>query len=74
MISMRFIQRYKKPEYIGVGDNVRFKNNEYQVLINYIKGDQDRKGFIPTENFTILINHRGKRVTCHNFKDLEIIP
>ena len=43
---MRFIQRYKKPEYIGVGDNVRFKNNEYQVLINYIKGDQDRKGFI----------------------------
>ena len=71
---MRFIQRYKKPEYIGVGDNVRFKNNEYQVLINYIKGDQDRKGFKPTENFTILINPRGKRVTCHNFRDLEIIP
>ena len=44
---MNFIQRYKKPEYIGVGDNVRFKKNDYQVLINYIKGDQDRKGFIP---------------------------
>ena len=71
---MRFIQRYKKPEYIGVGDNVLFKNKEYQVLINYIKGDQDRKGFIPTENFTILINDRGKRVYCHNFRDLEIIP
>ena len=26
-----------KPEYIGVGDNVRFKNSDYQVLINYIK-------------------------------------
>ena len=73
-ILMNFIQRYKKPEFIGVGDNVRFKNSDYQVLINYIKGDQDRKGFIPTENFTILINDRGKRVTCHNFKELEIIP
>lgn len=71
---MNFIQRYKKPEYIGVGDNVRFKKNDYQVLINYIKGDQDRKGFIPTENFTILINEKGRRVTCHNFRDLEIIP
>jgi len=71
---MNFIQRYKKPEYIGVGDNVLYKNKEYQVLINYIKGDKDRKGFIPTENFTILINERGKRVTCHNFQDLEIIP
>ena len=57
-----------------VGDNVRFKNSDYQVLINYIKGDQDRKGFIPTENFTILINEKGRRVTCHDFKELEIIP
>ena len=71
---MNFIQRYKKPEYIGVSDNVRYKGNDYQVLINYIKGDQDRKGFIPTENFTILINEKGRRVTCHNFKELEIIP
>ena len=71
---MRFIQRYKKPEYIGVGEKVRFKKNDYQVLINYIKGDQDRKGFIPTENFTILINEKGRRVTCHDFKELEIIP
>ena len=57
---MNFIQRYKKPEYIGVGDNVRFKNSDYQVLINYIKGDKDRKGFIPTENITIMINDRVK--------------
>ena len=69
---MNFIQRYKKPEYIGVGDNVRFKNKDYQVLINYIKGDQDRKGFIPTENFTILINPRGKRVYCHNLSLIHI--
>ena len=72
-MQINFIQRYKKPEYIGVSDNVRYKGKDYQVLINYIKGDKDRKGFIPTENFTVLINDRGKRVYCHNFKDLEII-
>ena len=43
---MKFIQRYKKPEYIGVSDNVRYRGKDYQVLINYIKGDKDRKGFI----------------------------
>ena len=71
---MNFIQRYISPKFIGVSDNVRYKGKEYQVLINYIKGDKDRKGFIPTENFTILINEKGRRVTCHNFKELEIIP
>ena len=69
---MNFIQRYKKPEYIGVGDNVRFKKNDYQVLINYIKGDQDRKGFIPTENFTILINEKGRRVTSVSYTHLTL--
>ena len=70
---MNFIQRYKKPEYIGVGDNVKYNNKEYQVLINYIKGDKDRKGFIPTENFTILIDHNDKRVTCHDYTKLVIL-
>ena len=73
-MSVNFTQRYISPKFIGVSDNVRYKGKDYQVLINYIKGDKDRKGFIPTENFTILINERGKRVTCHNFQDLEIIP
>tara|TARA_A100001388_G_C28627598_1_gene430652 strand:- start:324 stop:542 length:219 start_codon:yes stop_codon:yes gene_type:complete len=72
-MSVNFTQRYISPKFIGVSDNVRYKNKDYQVLINYIKGDKDRKGFIPTENFTVLINDRGKRVYCHNFKDLEII-
>tara|TARA_B100000945_G_C19877202_1_gene365478 strand:+ start:246 stop:461 length:216 start_codon:yes stop_codon:yes gene_type:complete len=70
---MQIIQRYINPKFIGVSDNVRFKGKDYQVLINYIKGDKDRKGFIPTENFTVLINANGKRVYCHNFKDLEIL-
>ena len=73
-MSVNFTQRYISPKFIGVSDNVRYKGKDYQVLINYIKGDKDRKGFIPTENFTILINDRGQRVTCHNFKELEIIP
>tara|TARA_A100001391_G_scaffold120681_2_gene82199 strand:+ start:3244 stop:3462 length:219 start_codon:yes stop_codon:yes gene_type:complete len=72
-MSVNFTQRYISPKFIGVSDNVRYKNKDYQVLINYIKGDKDRKGFIPTENFTVLIDDRGKRVYCHNFKDLEII-
>ena len=72
-MSVNLTQRYISPKFIGVSDNVRYKGQDYQVLINYIKGDKDRKGFIPTENFTVLINDRGKRVYCHNFKDLEII-
>ena len=72
-MSVNFTQRYISPKFIGVSDNVKYKGKDYQVLINYIKGDKDRKGFIPTENFTVLINDRGKRVYCHNFKDLEII-
>ena len=35
---MRFIQRYISPNVIGIGDNVRYKNKTYQVLINFIKG------------------------------------
>ena len=70
---MTFIQRYVSPDVIGVGDKVRFKNNDFEVLINYIKGDKDRKGFIPTENFTILIDHNGKRITCHDYTKLEIL-
>ena len=70
---MRFIQRYKSPKFIGVSDDVRYKGKDYQVLINYIKGDKDRKGFIPTENFTILIDDNGNRITCHNYEQLEIL-
>ena len=62
---MRFIQRYKSPNVIGLGDSVRYEGKDYLVLINYIKGDKDRKGFIPTENFTILIDDNDNRVTCH---------
>ena len=70
---MTFIQRYKKPEYIGVSDNVRYRGKDYQVLINYIKDDTDRKGFTPTENWTVLIDDNGDRETVYNHNELTLI-
>ena len=70
---MRFIQRYKSPNVIGVGDNVRYKGKDYQVLINYIKGETDAKNYTPKNNRTILIDGNGNRITCHNYKELEIL-
>ena len=70
---MRFIQRYKSPKFIGVSDDVRYKGKDYQVLINYNKGETDAKNYTPKNNRTILIDNKGNRVTCHNYKELEIL-
>ena len=70
---MTFIQRYVSPNVIGVGDKVRFKNNDFEVLINYIKGETDAKNYTPKNNRTILIDGNGNRITCHNYKELEIL-
>ena len=69
---MRFIQTYKSPNVIGIGDNVRYKNKNYQVLINYIKGETDAKGYTPKSNRTILIDDNDNRVICDNYKQLII--
>ena len=68
-----FIQRYINPNVIGVGDNVRFKNRDYQVLINYIQGETDAKNYTPKSNRTILIDDNDNRVICDNYKLLEIL-
>ena len=68
-----FIQRYINPNVIGVGDNVKYRNNQYQVLINYIKGETDAKNYTPKSNRTILIDDNDNRITCHNYKELEIL-
>ena len=70
---MRFIQRYKSPNVIGLGDSVRYEGKDYLVLINYIKGETDAKNYTPKSNRTILIDDNDNRVTCHNYKELEII-
>ena len=70
---MRFIQRYKSPNVIGVGDNVKYKNKDYLVLINYIKGETDSKNYTPKSNRTILIDDNDNRVTCLDYTKLEIL-
>ena len=69
---MKFIQTYKSPNVIGIGDNVRYKNKNYQVLINYIKGETDAKGYTPLKNRTILINDDDERVIVDDFTKLRI--
>ena len=69
---MRFIQRYISPNVIGIGDNVRYKNKSYQVLINYIKGETDAKGYTPKSNRTILIDDNDNRIVCDDYKQLII--
>ena len=69
---MRFIQRYISPNVIGIGDNVRYKNKSYQVLINYVKGETDAKGYTPESNRTILIDDNDNRIIFDDFTKLRI--
>ena len=69
---MKFIQRYKSPKFIGVSDDVTYKGKNYQVLVNYIKGETDAKGYTPKSNRTILIDDNGNRVVCDDYKQLII--
>ena len=70
---MKFIQRYKSPKVIGIGDKVRYQNNIYDVLVNYIVGETDKTGYTPEVNRTILINNNGRKVVVNDYKLLEII-
>ena len=63
---------YTSPYEIGIGDNVRYKNKNYQVLINYIKGETDAKGYTPKSNRTILIDDNDNRIVCDDYKQLII--
>ena len=69
---MRFIQTYKSPNVIGIGDNVNYNFMNYQVLINYIKGETDAKGYTPKSNRTILIDDNDNRIVCDDYKQLII--
>ena len=69
---MRFIQRYISPNVIGIGDNVRYKNKNYQVLINYIKGETDAKCYTPKSNRTILIDDNDNRIVFDDYIQLII--
>ena len=71
--KMRFIQRYKSPKFIGIGDKVRYQNNIYDVLVNYIVGETDATGYTPKVNRTILIDNNNRKVVVNDYKLLEII-
>ena len=73
--KMKFIQRYKSPKFIGIGDNVRYQNKIDDVLVNYIVGETDRHGYTPKVNRTILIDDAAEtyddRLEFHK-SDLEL--
>ena len=69
---MKFIQTYKSPNVIGLGDSVQYKGKSYLVLINYIKGETDAKGYTPKSNRTILIDDDDNRIVCDDFTKLRI--
>ena len=70
--------RYSSPYDIGVGDVVIMTDEdgyktEHLVLINYIKGETDAKGYTPKRNRTILIDNEGKRTLVHDYRTMEVV-
>ena len=63
---------YASPYQIGLGDNVNYNFKNYLVLINYIKGETDAKGYTPESNRTILIDDNDNRIVCDDYKQLII--
>ena len=67
----QIMNTYDSPYEIGLGDSVNYNLKNYLVLINYIKGETDAKGYTPESNRTILIDDDGQRITVHNYKQLR---
>ena len=65
--------RYNSPYEIGLGENVKYQGKDYLVLINYIKGETDAKGFTPKTDRTILIDDDGNRTTVYDYRNLEVL-
>ena len=65
--------KYNSPYEIGLGENVKYQGKNYLVLINYIKGETDAKGFTPKTDRTILIDDDGNRTTVYDYRTLEIV-
>ena len=70
--------RYNSPYEIGLGDVVIMTDEdgyktEHLVLINYIKGETDAKGYTPKRNRTILIDNEGKRTLVHDYRTMEVV-
>ena len=70
------MKTYNSPYEIGLGDSVNYNFKNYLVLINYIKGETDAKGYTPKSNRTILIDDDAEtdddRLEFH-VDDLEVV-
>ena len=66
------MKTYNSPYEIGLGDSVNYNFKNYLVLINYIKGETDAKGYTPKSNRTILIDDDDNRIVCDDFTKLRI--
>ena len=64
--------KYNSVKEIGLGESVRYEGKEYLVLINYIKGETDAKGFTPKSNFTILVDNYGKKTAITDYRELTV--
>ena len=70
--------RYSSPYEIGLGDVVIMTDKdgyktEHLVLMNYIKGETDAKGYTPKTNRTILIDNEGKRTLVTDYRTMEVV-
>ena len=63
---------YIKPDGF-IGTKTPSHDTKYMVLINYIKGETDAKGFTPKNNRTILIDDDGNRTTVYDYRNLEVL-
>ena len=66
------MKTYNSPYEIGLGDSVNYNFKNYLVLINYIKGETDAKGYTPKSNRTILIDDDDNQIVCDDFTKLRI--
>ena len=70
--------KYSSPKEIGIGDVVIMTDEdgyktEHLVLVNYIKGETDAKGYTPERNRTILIDNYGKSTLVHDYRTMEVV-
>ena len=70
--------KYNSPYEIGLGDVVIMTDEngyktDHLVLINYIKGETDAKGYTPKTSRTILIDNDGKRTLVNDYRTMEVV-
>ena len=70
--------KYNSPYEIGIGDIVIMTDEDgyktdHLVLMNYIKGETDAKGYTPKTSRTILIDNYGKRTLVNDYRTMEVV-